>query len=249
MGIFALTLIILSSCKKETPDPTPAAPASTDNVALKISHSWTGASTFGLNTDYVHPVTGDALNFTMLKYYISNIRLKKADGTWWIQPDSYFLLNLENGSAAEINIPKVPYGEYTDIEYVLGVDSLRNVSGAQAGALSTSNGMFWSWNSGYIMLKAEGTSPNSTSNAFSFHLGGFAGANSVVTKRSHNFVGNSLSVSGNGNCQIQLSAKPENLWLTSPSVSTVSTTHMPGAGAKAMALNFYNSFEFEEINE
>ena len=77
--------------------------------------------------------------------------------------------------AATLTLSDVPEGSYTEMSYVLGVDSTRNVSGAQAGALSTANGMFWSWSTGYIMLKAEGTSPNSGTGSFSFHLGGFSG--------------------------------------------------------------------------
>lgn len=250
LGLYALSIIILASCKKDETEPTtPTTPAATtDNVLLKIEHTWNGAD-FALDTDFQHPITGDDLNFSTFKYYISNIRLKKANGTWWTQPDSYFLLNISNGSTSEINLTNVPVGEYTDIEYVLGVDSTMNVSGPQTGALSTANGMFWSWNSGYIMLKAEGISTNSTSGSFTFHLGGFSGANNIVTTKTHNFTGNSLSALGNGNCQIHLSAKPEALWATAGSVSGTSNLQMPGAMAKTMALDFYGSFEFEHIHE
>ena len=60
---------------------------------------------------------------------------------------------------------------------MIGVDSTRNVSGAQTGALDPNNGMFWTWNSGYIMAKMEGRSPSSTQpfGIILFHMGGFAG--------------------------------------------------------------------------
>lgn len=248
--IFGLALIALSlttACKKDkkTTTTTP----STDVVTLKIEHTWSDSLEFALNETLVHPTTGDSLNFVTFKYYISNIRLKKADGTWWVQPDSYHLLDLTNGTTPEVALNNVPFGEYTDIEYVLGVDSTRNVSGAQTGDLSTSLGMFWSWNSGYIMLKAEGTSPDAGMGSFSFHLGGFSGANNIVTTKTHNFTGNNLTVAGNGNCQIHLSASPEALWSTAGSVSGTSMIHMPGSGAVTMATDFYSSFEFEHIHE
>lgn len=247
--IYAIALIALPlafGCKKKKID-TPA--ASTDTVRLKIEHVWQDSIDFVLNETYVHPVTGDSLMFTTLKYYISNIRLKKADGTWWVQPNSYFLMDLATGNTPSVELTNVPYGEYTDVEYVLGVDSARNVSGAQTDALSPSMDMFWSWNTGYIMLKAEGISPDAAGGSFAYHLGGFSGSNSVVTTRTHNFVGNSLSVTGNGNCQIHLSASPENLWTTIGSVSNLSSIHMPGSSAHTVATDFFGTISFEHIHE
>jgi hypothetical protein len=57
----------------------------------------------------------------------------------------------------------------------LGVDSIRNVSGIQTGALDPLKGMFWTWNSGYVMAKLEGSSEssNSAGNRFTYHIGGF----------------------------------------------------------------------------
>jgi hypothetical protein len=249
LGVTALVLTIAVACKKDKIEPTTPT-TGTDLVILKIEHTWQDSLEFALNSDLVNPLTGDSLNFTTFKYYISNIRLKKDDGTWWTQPNSYFLLDLTNGTTPSVQLTGVPYGEYTDVEYVLGVDSIRNVSGAQDGDLSPSLGMFWSWNSGYIMLKAEGISPDaSMGGSFAFHLGGFSGSNNVVTTKSHHFVGNSLSVTGNGHCQIHLSAAPQTLWQTVGSVSMNSMIHMPGSGAKTMADDFYGSFVFEHIHE
>lgn len=250
LKLYALALVALPlavACKKDKKENTTT--TSYDVVTLKIEHTWQDSLEFALGDTLVHPVTGDSLSFTTFKYYISNIRLKKADGTWWTQSESYHLLDLTNGTTAEVVLSNVPFGEYTDVEYVLGVDSTRNVSGAQTGDLSTSFGMFWSWNSGYIMLKAEGISPQANMGSFSYHLGGFSGANNVVTTKSHNFVGNNLTVAGNGHCQIHLTAAPQTLWSTVGSVSNGSMIHMPGSSAKIMATDFYNSFEFEHIHE
>lgn len=247
-GVIALVLLALPACKKETVKPG-STEDTTDSVTLEIAHHW-GTQPFALNTWLVNPHTGDSLNFAAFKYYVSNIRLKKENGSWWTQPESYFLLDLSAGTTPSIQLTGVPYGEYIEIEYTLGVDSTRNVSGAQTGALSPSHGMFWSWNSGYIMLKAEGISPDAAmGGSFAFHLGGFSGPNKVVTTKSHPFTGNSLSVTGNGNCQVQLSAAVETLWQTVGSVSANSMIHMPGSGAKTMADDFYGSFVFESIQE
>jgi len=130
----------------------------------------------------------------------------------------------------------------------MGVDSLRNVSGAQTGALSTANGMFWDWNSGYIMLKAEGMSPNSTSKNFVFHLGGFKGVNNIVTKKNTNFGGGSLIIGAGLTPSVGIKVNPARLWHSSPSVSTVNMIQMPGAAAKQMAKDFYDAIIFDHIH-
>lgn len=52
-----------------------------------------------------------------------------------------------------------------------GTDSLSNVSGAFEGALDPINGMYWTWNTGFINLKIEGNS--SSRNKIEWHIGGY----------------------------------------------------------------------------
>lgn len=211
-------------------------------VTVVLEHQWSNVSTpFQLETEYVHPDSGDTLTFTTFKYFISNLRLKNENGTWWSHPESYFLVDLSDAASANLDISGVPAGNYTEVSYVMGVDSTRNVSGAQAGALSTTTGMFWSWNTGYIMVKAEGLSPQAAmGGSFAYHLGGFSGANNIVTLKTAPF-GGALMVSESGNGKIYLGVDPSHLFTGIGSVSNVGMVHMPGVDAVAMASGFYNS--------
>lgn len=202
---------------------------------------------FALNQAMKHPKTMDSLTFSEFSFYITNIRLQKEDGTWWAEPESYHLLSAKSADDAKIHIHEVPAGTYTAMEYTLGVDSLRNVSGAQTGDLAVSKGMFWSWTTGYIMLKAEGMSPQSTTGSFAFHLGGFSGANNIVTKKTTDFNGAKLTLTTTNEPTVVLLANPARLWHSSPSVATRNTIHMPGANAVTMANDFYSNFSFKEI--
>jgi hypothetical protein len=243
--IIALFLVTVSSCKKDDNDdnnPT------TGDVKVEFDYVFgSNALPWDINETLRHPKTGDTLTFTEFTFYVSNVKLKKDDGTWWSEPESYHLVCAKCTDKNMFMLNDVPTGTYTEMEYTLGVDSLRNVSGAQTDDLSPAKGMFWDWNSGYIMLKAEGSSPQSSDGAFTFHLGGFSGANNIVTEKSITFGSATVNVDGKEVPTVALLANPARLWHTSPSVSVLNTIHMPGAEAKTMALDFYSNISFKEI--
>jgi hypothetical protein len=118
-----------------------------------------------------------------IKYFISNIKLGKADGsTYTVPQDSSYFLITEEEDEAELNVPQ---GDYTSLTFTLGVDSLRSTMGIEdrKGALDPSggmDGMYWGWNSGYIFFKMEGLSDKapedpSGQHKFRYHIGGFGG--------------------------------------------------------------------------
>ena len=241
-----LTSLFLNNCNSTKDDPEPTGAGT---LEIEFEHIWAmSGQKFALNTMLFHPMTSDSLKFTKLQYYVSNIQLKKEDGSWWICPDSYYLIDLSKPTSLLLNLTDIPAGNYTEMKYIMGVDSTRNVSGAQTGALSTSNAMFWDWNSGYIMVKAEGISPNSASKSFTFHLGGFSGVNSIVTPKTTNFNGSILKINSELSPVIGISVNPARLWHTSPSVSVVSNLQMPGAKAKVMAIDFYDLVTFDHLH-
>jgi len=246
-AVLLLVTLGFVSCKKDDvkPEPQPAVP--TGSAEIVLEHEW-GMSglPFQLNTALTHPMSGDVLTFTTFKYYISNFKLKKSDGTWWKYPNSYFLVDLSNPSSATLALSNIPVGSYTEMSYMLGVDSTSNVSGAQAGALSTTNGMFWSWNSGYIMVKAEGTSPQAGSGSFAYHLGGFAGVNKIITTKSAVFASENLNVTETSSGKVYLTLNPARLFHTFGSVSN-GNVHMPGANAVTMSSDFYGNVAFDRV--
>ena len=247
-ALLTLLLGVFLSCKKEKPTPIVDSPVAqqTGKVTIEMNHKW-GSSDFQLNTSYVHSQTNDTLSFALFKYYISNFKLKKSDGTWWTHPESYFLVNLANPSSTNFDLTGIPAGTYTEMSFVMGVDSLRNVSGAQTGALSTTNAMFWSWNSGYIMLKAEGQSPQSAGGSFAYHLGGFTGVDNVVTPRNVPFGATNLEVTTSSNGAIRLLVTPASLFTSFGSVSN-GNVHSSSHDAKLIANDFYGDIIFEYLH-
>jgi hypothetical protein len=113
-----------------------------------------------LKFDQAYPTeSGDTIYINKLQYYLSNFCLKTADGMVWQEPSSYHLLKLEEGKNClkiDLNPAKTHKQAYTSLSFGLGIDSLRNHAGAQTADLDPINGMFWTWEQGYIFFKCEG---------------------------------------------------------------------------------------------
>ena len=121
-------------------------------------------------------INNDTLTIDILKFYISDIKLLNDSIEVYSPKEKYHLFNLENPSRMSVSLNVDSTINFNKIQFCIGVDSLANVSGAMGGDLDPTNGMYWTWNSGYINFKIEGTSTLSTArkNAFQFHLGGYA---------------------------------------------------------------------------
>lgn len=234
MGVAALTMV--SCTKEDAPSPTDTK----GSFSIHMEYLWAmSGEPFEMNTNLYHPMTGDTLNYSTFKHYISNVTLVKADGSTWSPDESYHLLDVSDPSSLILQFDDVPNGTYTSLTLTLGVDSARNVSGAQTGALDPANGMFWSWNSGYIMIKAEGTSPQSGSGTFGYHLGGFSGEHSAIAVRNLPFpAGESVTVHGDDNPSIWVQANPARIFHTYGTVANGTHIHMPGENAGIMAQDF-----------
>jgi hypothetical protein len=179
---FVLVVIVsfttLGSCRKK-PDPANEPPTNSAQygvIGFEFSN-YADIKPMALNVDTFTTAIGEKIVPTKFNYYISNIKFTRNDGTEFIEPESYHLVSEEDPASKHFHLKDVPVGDYRSITFVIGVDSLRNTSGAQEGALDPAMGMFWTWNSGYIMAKFEGTSPqaNTTDKKVIHHIGGFSG--------------------------------------------------------------------------
>lgn len=249
MKLYSITTLLIASlfivsCNN---DDTTDDGAVAGTVTLDLDHIWgPDQMPFLMNTELIHPMLGEDLTIETFRYYISNVKLQSTTGDWVILPESYYLVDASQSTI--MDLPDIPGGTYTAIQMTYGVDSLRNVSGAQSGALSPSQGMFWSWNTGYIMLKAEGTSTASLDGTFAFHLGGFTGEYAVPLTRTFDFGGQALRVDGDATAEIHLIGNIARLWHGAESLADRSKQHMPGATAQTMSHNFYDSFVFDHIH-
>jgi hypothetical protein len=248
MAMLAMSILTLSSCKDDDEQDQEQPPAATGQMKIKFDHVWGPARIpFSLNQEFEHPATGDSMTFTKLRYYVSNIRLHKTDGSEWAPSENYFIVDASDAEPT-IELSKVPTGSYTGMTYLIGVDSLRNVSGAQTGALDPAENMFWTWTTGYIFIKAEGESPQSPMGTFTYHIGGFSGPNSAIRENHANFDNTTLDIAVNANPAVHLYVNAARFWHGGIMIEDMPMVHMPGENASTLANNFARGIEFDHIH-
>lgn len=248
----ALVLILLfTACeKKDTVPPVSENPVQKDlgKIAVDVSPAF-GSEELQYSKYYLN-AAGDSVNVTRFAYYVSNVVFVKSDGSAFAEPESYHLLDHAGSATKGFTVANVPLGEYSSLSFLIGVDSLRNCSGAQSGDLDPAKGMFWTWNSGYIFLKMEGRAPRSAGNkAYTYHIGGFKGVNKSMQKVSLSFNGSILKSAQGGLARVVLKADAAEIF-KSPNIIDVSTFYYQmseGAGAKKLSENYKDMFIVKEV--
>ena len=154
----------------------------TQNVNLRFQNEVGDLPLIIDSVNYKNELNQD-FTISKFKFYISIVRFENTIGTQ-TAPSTSFLIDQEDSLSLSTNSISIPSGIYSSLEFILGVDSLHNVSGAQNGALDVVNTMFWTWNSGYIFMKLEGNSSfsNSPGHFFEYHIGGFKEPYNAIRK-------------------------------------------------------------------
>jgi len=185
-------------------------------------------------------ILGENIIIEKFKYYVSNFSVTDNNGKLIKLPARYFLVDEADSLSKTITIT-IPDIAIKSIHFLLGVDSIRNVSGIQTGALDPLRGMFWTWNSGYIMAKLEGSSEASGAQGhyFTYHIGGFKNGMNATRMIE-------LALPQNGKPLHEINIIAEiNQWFKSKSELKIAETpicHSPGALAVRIADNYCTMF-------
>lgn len=199
-----------------------------------------GKRPFFFDSSFVNAM-GETFQVSKCLFYLSNFSVTYTDGKKEKIPASYFLIDLSDSMSCKIQLP-VQNKKIQSIHFLLGIDSATNVRGIQKGVLDPVRGMFWTWNTGYVMAKMEGISPASTmpGKKFSYHVGGYAGNQNVIKS-----------------IDLSIPASPENKivllvdllrWFNGPSPISIArqpNCHSPGELAQKIAGNYQSMFSIQ----
>lgn len=190
---------------------------------------------------------GEDVTINKYKYYISKIFLVDSDIKYYGFPNDYYLIDEADSATKTITIT-TGAKRINDIQFLLGVDSIKNVSGVQTGVLDPMHGMFWTWNTGYVMAKIEGVSSVAKvpGNLFSYHVGGFKTGESTMRFIRLN-IGENIKTN---NLKIVIEADI-NKWFQSVhniKIAKHPICHSPGNLAMQIADNYATMFKIVSVN-
>lgn len=117
-------------------------------------HNYVGPTT--LATGGAYGVYGVDVQFDLVKFYVSNVRLVEADGDE-VASDAYLLV--EPGTMM-YDAGAFPEGNYTKIRFDVGIDSVTNHADPSVYPVNDPLGpqfppMHWSWDAGYIFVRID----------------------------------------------------------------------------------------------
>jgi hypothetical protein len=165
----------------------------------------------------------------------------------------YHLVDFADSATTSITL-WLPEGDYDEIQFQLGIDSIDQISGAQTGALDPLKGMFWTWNSGYTSFKLGGISPesNEPAHTFFYHIGGYRSPNITVSIVKLAASGNLVfHVNKEGIARLDIPIELDHFFngLTPVHIRNIPACTTPGEPAHRLFENFAGLFTEIEIPE
>jgi len=177
ISILILLITLFTSCSNDDDIATTDLTASEPGAINLTFDSQVAGEPFTLDQTYT--INGESITINQLRYWVSNIVLINEAGEAVALPESYFLIeetgtiSIQDGAyeypatqRESIALSGIPAGEYTDIQFSIGIDSQYNDNlSLQAGELSQLNGMTnisWMWHTSYIFASVKGMLNNAT---------------------------------------------------------------------------------------
>lgn len=225
----------------------PVAKASTGSVVFTVTNV-AGGQPLVLNSTTYTTLSGEALEVNTFAYYLSNIQFKKADGTVYAAPDTYFLVDQAKAASQRFSVTGVPAGNYTGVSFLVGVDAQTTgltdplAFTGKFDALNPANNMYWTWNSGHIFLKLEGmvTPAGGKAKPLTCHVGGYAAPYNAIVTAAPSLQGATLPVRAGRLPELRIQADLLRMFdgVTHVSLRTFPGTHMPSSESVAVAQNY-----------
>jgi hypothetical protein len=198
-----------------------------------------------LSDQYYVNHQGDTLYIDLFRFYVTNMKLTGASRT--VADLNSHLIDAEDTATRTLHVDNVTAGSYTSIQFTAGVDSVANTSGANGGDLDPAKGMFWAWNTGYVMAKLEGRSAacNTLHHAFEFHIGGYMPPNNTARQVTL-ALQHPIEIRPGGNTIVNIKADAAAWFKGSGGLAQLNSVVIPGKAASLIADNYAQMFSITE---
>jgi cytochrome c peroxidase len=119
--------------------------------------------------------SGQAISVTRLDFLLSDIALRRADGTWIGKSDWFAFIAARDGKT-NFTLENIPAGNYDRIRFHIGLEPAINHGDAAQWPAGHPlnpevNGLYWGWSREYVFLALEGGWQNGGERSgYSYHL-------------------------------------------------------------------------------
>lgn len=144
-------------------------------LEIDVRHTFNGNALL-LDSLRYENAAHETLSVTRLSYLLSGFALQREDGTWVELPDQFAWMDAAQ-RRAQMQFDDVPPGKYRALRFYFGPDAKTNAAGAAqfppGNPLNPNlNGLYWSWQGGYIFLALEGLyrAGGSELKGYAYHL-------------------------------------------------------------------------------
>lgn len=212
-------------------------------VTIKFIHFANGKK-IAIDSNYTN-FAGEAYKISRLKYYVTSPALSPT-----VKGKTKYTSYLIDAFGKDSISLKPVERNFSKLSFTLGVDSAHNCSGAQEGDLDPLNGMFWTWQTGYINFKLEGFSPaaQNENNKLEYHIGGYKLQNKTMRSINLQFE-KPLQILPGKKATIYVLVKIDKLWKGKNefTIGQSSVITQPGKPAVSVAENFDGLFSIEKV--
>lgn len=116
----------------------------------------------------------DSLQLNTIRFYLHEVEMSLEGKQVWTTSNEHFLVDVMDDKRASLQLNLPEHLKYDELSFVVGVDSLLQVNGAHSGVLDAMEGMYWTWQSGYIHWKLEADAKiGGKREAITWHVGGY----------------------------------------------------------------------------
>jgi hypothetical protein len=145
---------LISGCKKDDDNDDPI-PVNDVQLNFAFSHR-VGSSAVSYDMIAYQNEAGNNYSVVTLKYFISDIRLNKADGSSVLIDEAHYVDGTDLTTMVFTPSTKVPEGNYSSISFVFGLNEEKNMTGAYPNPPESN--MEWPipMGGGYHYMKLEG---------------------------------------------------------------------------------------------
>jgi hypothetical protein len=158
-----LVISIFASCRPDPPPPDPEPETGTLTVHFDLNFN---GQPFALYTPFFDPNFNYRIQPELLKFILTNLKLKNTAGTESIITDAKIINFTSANYSFAITIEP---GDFQGLKFGIGVgDSATNhgdpalFPSSHALSYNGASDMHWTWNTGYIFLKFEGRADTTT---------------------------------------------------------------------------------------